>query len=146
MVGWVSVIFKFLRVAYGLLLVAVLFVPFGVYHSTVEPYIIGFLWGYHLPVGYVALVSGLAVILYPKLTALKGRLDFLVVVIGLVLLFSLALIPKEFSINLLHSTSFSAAQIDVDYGVGNGVVWLLSLLSLALGFMLRAKLPRALAN
>ena len=71
-----SVMFKLLRVAYGLLLGTVLFIPFGAYHSRVEPYIIGFLWGYHLPVGYAALVSGLVVILYPKLTALKGRLDF----------------------------------------------------------------------
>ena len=138
--------FKVFRVAYGLLLVAVLFVPFGAYHSLVEPYIIGFLWGYQLPVGYVALVSGLLVILYPKLNALKGRLDFLVVIIGLLLLLSFMFFPKEFFINLLHGTSFSAAQIDVDSPVGNLVVWGLSLLSLALGFVLRAKLFRPLSE
>jgi hypothetical protein len=141
-----SMMFKVLRVAYGLLLVAVLFVPFGAYHSRVEPYISGFLWGYQLPVGYVALVSGLLVILYPRLNMLKGRLDFLVVAIGLFLLLSFILFPKEFFINLLHGTSFSAAQIDVDSPVGNVVVWGLSLLSLALGFVLRAKLPRTMAN
>src|SRR3990172_12159618 len=139
---WGSVMLKVLRVAYGLLLVAVLFVPFGAYHSRVEPYLIGFLWGYQLPVGYVALVSGLLVILYPKLTALRGRLDFLVVAIGLVLLLSFMLSPKDFFINLLHGTSFSSAQIDVDSPVGNILVWGLSLLSLALGFVLRAKLFR----
>ena len=132
----------FLRLAYGAVLISLLFVPFGAYHSRVELYISGFLWGYHLPVGHVAFVSGLLVILYPRLTPLKGRLDFLVVVIGLVLLLSFA-IPKEFSINLLHGTSFSSAQIDVDSPVGNVTVWGLSLFSLALGFVLRAKLFRS---
>jgi len=50
--------------------------------------------------------------------------------------------PKDFFINLLHGTSFSSAQIDVDSPVGNILVWGLSLLSLALGFVLRAKLFR----
>ena len=133
----------FLRLAYGAVLISLLFVPFGAYHSRVEPYISGFLWGYHLPVGYAALVSGLVVILYPKLTALKGRLDFLVVAIGLVLLLSFMLSPKDFFINLLHGTSFSSAQIDVDSPVGNVTVWGLSLFTLALGFVLRAKLFRS---
>ena len=129
---------KLLRVAYGLMLVAVLFVPFGTYHSLVEPYVTGFLFGFDLPVGYVALVSGLAVILFPKFAPLKGRLDFLVVIIGLCLLLSFSLFPKEFSINLLNGTSFTAGQIDVEAPVGNIAVWALSLFSLALGFLLRA--------
>ena len=132
--------FTFIRLAYGLMLIAVLFVPLGAYHSRVEPYVTGFLWGYELPVGYVALVSGLMVILYPRLTVFKGRLHFLVVVVGLVLLLSLTLVAKEFSINLIHGASFSSGQIDVDSPVGNVVVWGLSLFSLALGFVLRARL------
>ena len=135
--------FKVLRVIYGVLLIAVLFVPFGAYHSRTEPFITGFLWGYELPVGYVALVSGLAVLLYPKLSLLKGRLDFAVMMIGLVLLLSLSLSSKEFFINLFNGTSFSAGQIDVDSPVGNVVIWGLSLFSLALGFALRAKLFRS---
>lgn len=134
--------FTLLRLVYAAMLISVLFFPFGAYHSRTEPFIIGFLWGFHLPVGYVALVSGLAVILYPKLAPLKGRLDFMVVVIGLVLLLSFALVPQEFAINLLNGTSFAAAQIDIDSPVGNLVVWGLSLLSLALGFVLKAKLFR----
>lgn len=135
--------FKVLRVAYGVLLIAVLFIPFGDYHSRAEPYIAGFLWGYELPVGYVALVSGLAVLFYPKLPLLKGRLDFVVVMIGLVLLLSLSISSKDFFINLLNGTDFNAGQIDVDSAVGNVVVWVLSLFSLALGFALRAKLFRS---
>jgi hypothetical membrane protein len=129
------------RVIYGLLLVAVLLIPIGVYHSRTEPYIVGSLWGFQLPVGYVALVSGLAVILHPRLSVMKGRLDFLIVAIGLVLLLSLS-IPKEFTINLLNSTSFSTAQIDVDSSAGNVVVWGLSLFSLIIGFFLKAKVFR----
>jgi hypothetical protein len=134
---------KVLRVVYGVLLVAVLFVPFGTYHSTVEPYITGNLWGYQLPVGYVGLVSGLAVLLSPKLQLLKGRLDFIMVTIGLVLLLSLLLSSIGFFINLANGTNFTGAQIDVDSSVGNFVVWGLSLLSLALGFLIRARLFRS---
>lgn len=128
---------------YGLLLVVVLMVPFGSYHSIIEPNITGVLWGYQLPVGYVSLLCGLAVILYPKLSVLKGRLDFVVVMIGLVLLVSLSLSSKDFFINLINNTTLGASQIDIDNAVGNFVVWGLSLFSLALGFALRAGLFRS---
>jgi hypothetical protein len=135
--------FKVLRVVYGTLLVAVLFVPFGTYHSTVEPYVTGTLWGYQLPVGYVGLVAGLAVLFSPKLQLLKGRLDFAVVTIGLVLLLSMLLSSREFFINLVNGTNFTTTQLNVDSSVGNLVVWGLSLLSLALGFLIRARVFRS---
>jgi hypothetical protein len=34
----------FLRLAYGVMLGALLVTPFGVYHSRVEPYVTGYLW------------------------------------------------------------------------------------------------------
>jgi hypothetical protein len=54
------------------MLIVVLFIPFGVYHSMTEPYVAVALWGFLLPVGYVAAASGVAVILYPTATLLKG--------------------------------------------------------------------------
>ena len=132
--------FQFLRLAYGAMLVAMLFIPFGVYHSTSEPYIEGFLWGYHLPLGYVGLLSGVVVILYPMLT-MPRRLRFgsLMMLIGLFLLLSFFFSPKDYFINVLHGTSFNSGQIDVDYPVGNSVVWGLSLLSIVIGLALRIK-------
>ena len=67
----------------------------------------------------------------------------MVVMIGLVLLLSLSISSKDFFINLLNGTDSNAGQIDVDSAVGNVVVWVLSLFSLALGFALRAKLFRS---
>ncbi len=52
--------FTVFRLAYGTLLIAVLFVPFGIYNSMTEPYVSGALWGFMLPVGYVAAASGVA--------------------------------------------------------------------------------------
>ncbi len=129
-----------LRLVYGLVLVAVLFTPFGVYDSILEPYVIGSLWGYHLPVGYVGLVSGIMVVLYPKLAVVRSlRFGSVMILVGLFLLLSFFFSPKDYFVNLRHGRSFDGGQIDVDYPAGNSVVWGLSLLSIAAGSVLRTR-------
>ena len=78
-----------LRLVYGVVLAAMLFASFGVYHSLSEPYIIGYLWGYNLPIGYVGLVSGLLAIYYKKIDSLK-KLKFgsIMIVVGVFCYFS----------------------------------------------------------
>jgi len=121
---------QILRLAYGALLIAVLFVPFAFYNTMAEPYVSGAIWGFMLPVGYVAAASGLAVIFYPRSNLLK-RLGFgyLLMVVGASLLLSLLLYPKELSISLLHGTN----MIDTEYSTLTGAVFWLSLLSVAAG-------------
>ena len=127
-----------LRLAYGLALAAILFAPFGVYHSRVEPYIVGSLWGFHLPVGYFALALGILVIFFPeKILARNYSFGATMVVIGLLLLLSLYLFSKEYSINLMHGTSFSRSQIDIDYPIGNIVTVFLALFSIIAGLAAR---------
>jgi hypothetical protein len=133
-----------LRLVYGLALVAILFTPFGVYFSLSQPYIVGNLWGYNLPIGYVGLVLGLLVILYQKIDFLKNfRFGSIMIVIGIFLILSFLFSPKDFFVNLLHGTNFSAGQIDIDYSVGNWVVWGLSLFSIITGLLLRTKRLRS---
>ena len=128
--------FQLLRLIYGLMLCALLFTPFGVYHSRSEPYIIGSLWGYHLPIGYIGLFLGIVILLYPRLNNVRSfRFSSFMPFIGLLLLLSFILTPRYYFINLLHGTNFSDSQIDIDYPVGNSVVWGLSLLSIALGLV-----------
>jgi hypothetical protein len=131
---------QILRLVYGLVLAAMLFTPFGVYHSLSEPYIIGYLWGYNLPIGYVGLASGLLAIYYKKIDSLK-KLEFgsIMIVIGVFLILTFLLEPKDFFINLQHGTSFSADQIDIDFQVGNSAVLGLSLFSIITGLLLRTK-------
>jgi len=122
------------------MLFAILFTPFGVYHSRSEPYIIGNLWGYDLPIGYIGLASGLLVILYQKIDFLKkSKFGSIMIIIGIFLLLSFLFSPKDFFINLLNGTSFSAGQIDIDSPVGNSAVWGLSLFSIITGLLLRIK-------
>ena len=125
---------QLLRLAYGAVLIAVLFVPFGLYHTMAEPYVSGALWGFMLPVGYVAAASGVTVILYSRSTLLR-RLGFgyLLMVIGVSLLLSLLLFPRELSISLLHGTN----MIDMDYSTFTGAVFWLSLLSLGAGIAIK---------
>ncbi len=129
-----------LRSVYGLALAATLFVPFGVYHSFSEASVMGTLWGYHLPVGYVGLALGLLAIAYPKM-AFSRRLGFgnLMIIAGLILFAAFLFAPKDFFINLIHNTNLSPSNIDVDYPVGNLYVWALTLFSIATGIILRAK-------
>ena len=127
---------QLLRLVYGVILGALLVTPFGVYHSRSEPYIIGSLWGYHLPIGYVGLLLGLLVVLYPRLSTLRSlKFSSLMIFIGLSLLLSFLFFPKDYFINLLHGTSFSSSQIDVDFSLGNSAVLGLSLLSIIFGLI-----------
>jgi len=125
---------RILRLAYGAVLIAVLFLPFGLYNTIAEPYVSGAVWGWMLPVGYVAAASGVAVILYPREKLLR-RLGFgyLLMVVGVSLLLSLWLYPKELSISLLHGTN----MIDTDYSTCTGAVFWLSLLSVASGITIK---------
>ena len=132
--------FTVIRLAYGALLIAVLFVPFGVYHSMTEPYVSGALWGFMLPLGYVAAASGVALILYPRLILLKKLgLGYFLILIGFLMLFSVSVFPDEWSINLLHGTSFGHGWIDIDYSKGNEAVVILSFLSVGAGFAVKIK-------
>lgn len=124
---------RILRLAFGAVLIAVLFLPFGLYNTMAEPYVSGAVWGWMLPVGYVAVASGVAVILYPR--KLLGRLGFgyLLVVVGVSLMLSLWLYPRELSISLLHWTN----MIDIDYSTWTGAVFWLSLLTVASGITIK---------
>jgi hypothetical protein len=125
---------ELVRLAYGIILGVLLVTPFGVYHSISEPYITGYLWGYDLPIGYVGLLLGILVVLYPRVNPLRSlRFSSLMPIIGLFLLLTFIFSPKYYFINLLHGTSFSSFQIDVDFQLGNLAVVGLSLLSIALG-------------
>jgi hypothetical protein len=125
---------RILRLAYGAVLIAVLFLPFGLYNTMAEPYVSGAVWGWMLPVGYVAAASGVAVIFYPRGKLLR-RLGFgyLLMVVGVSLLLSLWLYPRELSIMLLHGTN----MIDTDYSTCTGAVFWLSLLSVASGITIK---------
>ena len=125
-----------LRLAYGVMVGAFLVMPFGVYHSISEPYITGYLWGYNLPIGYVGLLLCIMVVLYPRLNVMRSfRLSSLISLIGLFLLFTLYFSPNYYFINLLHGTSFSSGQIDVDFALGNTAVIGLSFFSIILGLV-----------
>jgi len=127
--------FQFFRLTYGLTMCALLVVPFGVYHSIVEPYVVGSLWGYNLPIGYIGLLLGIMAILYPRLTLRSIRFSAFMTIIGLSLLLTFVFSPSYYFINLLHSTSFSPSQIDVDLALGNSAVLGLSLLSIVTGLI-----------
>jgi hypothetical protein len=127
-----------LRIIYGFVLAAMLFIPFGVYHSLSEPYVIENLWGYNLPIGYVGLMLGLLVVLYQKIEFMKGfKFGSIMLFVGIFLIVSFLFSPREVFINLLHGTSFSSGQIDIDAPVGNSVAWGLSLFSITAGLLLR---------
>jgi hypothetical protein len=135
----------FLRLAYGVMLGALLVMPFGVYHSRVEPYITGYLWGYNLPIGYLGLLLGIAAVLYPRLNTLRSlRFSSFMPIIGLTLFLTFLFSPKDYFINLVHGTNFSSVQIDVDFAVGNSAVLGLSILSIAFGLVsfIRGWLPK----
>jgi hypothetical protein len=122
---------------YGMLLSVLLVTPFGVYHSTVPPYITGALWGYQLPVGYIGLLFGALMVLYHRLDKISSiRLGLLMIFAGLSLLFSFILSSNVYFINLFNGTNFSSSQIDIDFPVGNFAVMLLSFFSVFAGCVL----------
>lgn len=138
-IAWSRMALEISRLTYGAMLVAVLFIPFSVYHSMTEPYVAGALWGFYLPVGYIAAASGVAVILYPRSVLLK-RLGFgyLLIIIGFFTLASFWGFPRIVSVNLLHGTSFGHGWVDFDSSVGNVIVLILSLGSVVAGFVVKA--------
>jgi len=111
---------QILRLAYGAVLIAVFFLPFGLYHTMAEPYASGAVWGFMLPAGYVAATSGVAVIFYPRSKLLR-RLGFgyLLMILGVSLLLSLRLYPRELSISLIHGTNV----IDIDHSIFIGAAF-----------------------
>lgn len=125
-----------LRLLYGIALIALLFTPFAFYFSRAEPYFMGYIWGYHLPIGYIGLVLGLLVILSPKI-ARKLNFGTIMVVIGLSLLISVYLSPYEYFINLIHGTNFPGGAIDVEYPIGHIVTLYLALFSIIIGLAMR---------
>jgi hypothetical protein len=69
---WLALtMFRYIRWLFGTTLMTVLFIPFGVYHTMTEPYVVGTLWGFMLPIGYVAAASGVAIVLYSRSRLLK---------------------------------------------------------------------------
>jgi len=118
--------FQFVRYLYGLMLSGLLFTPFMFYHSIAEPYIMGTLWGYQLPIGYVGFLLGILAIAYPRFTVLKNlRFSTIMAVAGLSLLAALIFNPSDYLINLLNGTSFTPGQMDVEASLGSiAVVWI----------------------
>ena len=133
--------FQILRLAYGAVLIAVLFLPFGFYNTMAEPFVSGLVWGFMLPVGYISAASGVAIIFYPRSKLLR-RLGFgyLMIAVGILLLLSLWLYPRELSISLLHGTN----MIDTDYSTFTGAVFWLSLLTIIAGITI--KMTRTIAS
>ncbi len=128
--------FQFVRYVYGLMLSGLLFTPFLFYHSLAEPYIMGTLWGYQLPIGYVGFLLGILAIAYPRFTMLKNlRFSTLMAIAGLSLLVALILTPSDYLINLLNGTSFTPSQMDIEASLGSiAVVWV-SFLSITVGLV-----------
>ncbi len=117
---------------------ALLIMPFGVYHSRVEPYIVGSLWGYNLPIGYIGLILGMLVILFPRtVLARKSSFGVAMVVIGFSLIGSVYLVPRESLINWINGTNFSGSQIDVDFAIGNAITLFMGLFSIIAGIVAR---------
>jgi hypothetical protein len=126
--------FQFVRLVYGIMLGALLVTPFGVYHSMSEPYVVGYLWGYDLPIGYIGLLLGIVMILYPRASSFRSlRFSSFIPIIGLFLLLTLIFSPNYYFINLQQGTNFSIGQIDIDFQIGNSAVVIFSLLSIVLG-------------
>ncbi len=125
---------QILRLAYGGVLVAVLFLPFGFYNTMAEPYASGVVWGFMLPVGYIAAVSGVAIVFYPQSKMLrKLGFGYFLILVGISMALSLWLYPRELSISLLHGTN----MIDIDYSTLTGAVFWLSLLSVFSGIAVK---------
>jgi hypothetical protein len=101
-----------------------------------EPYVSGALWGFMLPVGYVAAASGIAVILYPRSTLLKKLgFGYLITLIGVFLLISVLMFPRELAINLIYGTS----MIDIDYSIFTGATVWLSVLNIVAGLVISGR-------
>jgi hypothetical protein len=67
------------------------------------------------------------------------KVGSVMMVIGFFLILTFLFEPKTFFINLVHGTSFSTGQINIDYQIGNSAVLEISLFSIIVGFLLRIK-------
>jgi len=125
---------------YGAALIALLPMQYGVYHSFSEASVMGILWGYHLPIGYLGLALGLLVMAYPHsgLTK-KVSLAALMTSIGFLFVITILLTPEEYFVSLIHQANPMTAMIDIDYPIGNSLVWGLSLFSVTTGLLLRIR-------
>ena len=106
---------RIFRVLLGIGFVSNLILPFGVYHSYVEPYVIDYLWGYKSPVGWIGLVLGLLLLAYPRTpVARKLSIGLFMVISGTLLLASVVITPSVTYdlLNLWHGTSIRAWDID----------------------------------
>ena len=125
-----------LRLVYGMALIALLFTPFAFYFSRAEPYIMGNIWGYQLPIGYVGLALGLLVILSPKI-ARKLNFGTTLIVVGIFLIITAYLSPYDYFVNLINGTNFSGGAIDIEYPIGHIVTVYLALFSILAGLVTR---------
>lgn len=128
--------FQLVRFVYGLMLAGLLVTPFLFYHSRAEPYIMGVLWGYQLPIGYVGLLLGILAIVYPRFTVLKNlRFSTIMAITGLSLLVVFVFNPSDYLINILNGTNFTPGQMDVETSLGAiAVVWI-SFISITVGLV-----------
>jgi len=59
------------------------------------------------------------------------------VAVGVLLIGSLFLVPREPFINWINGTNFSSSQIDIDYAVGNAVTLFIGMASIIVGIVSR---------
>jgi hypothetical protein len=122
-----------LRLTLGVLFASFLFLPWGVYHSLMEPYIVNYLYGYKLPFGYVSFIFGLLLVLYSKIKLNKVvRMDSLLIIGGFATLLPLTP-PSEYFISLWHKVSYTAWDIESSSFLI--LPFLLALLCMAMGLI-----------
>jgi hypothetical protein len=119
----------------GTIFASFLFLPWGTYHSIIEPYIADYLYGYKLPFGWVSFVCGLLIVLHQK-TRLSGimELDSFMMAGGLAILISL-LLPRGYFINLWHGVNHVAWDVESSLLI---LPFLLASLCVATGLISRA--------
>ena len=104
-----------IRIVLGFGFFSNLVLPFGVYHSYVEPYVTDYLWGYKMPFAWIGFLVGLLLLAYPR-TPLVKKLNVgqLLVLGGIILLASLLAMPLLTNniLNLWHGTDTNAWDVD----------------------------------
>jgi hypothetical protein len=126
-----------LRLVYGMALIALLFTPFAFYFSRVEPYFMGYIWGYQLTTGYIGLVLGMLVILAPKTIGRKLNFGTIMMIIGICLFASSYFTSYDYFVNVIHGTNLAGGAIDVEYPMGHIVTVYLALFSIIAGIVTR---------
>ena len=100
------------RSMFGIICIIALFSPLAVYHYLGEASISGTLWAFMTPIGYVALILGIILVLYPKLW-LHRRLRFpnLLIASGILMIIIYLVQPVKFFLALWHGTT---VEYDID--------------------------------